>query len=75
MKVCRQSIAKWVEEFDERRDPRGKKYFWLTGKFENNDHGNDTDEWALTNDYVSVVPVQFDLTAHQHIQHIQNILL
>lgn len=75
MKVCRQSIAKWVEEFDERRDPRGKKYFWLTGKFENNDQGNDTDEWALANGYVSVVPVQFDLTAHQHINQIKNTLL
>jgi len=68
IKICRQADAKWVEEYDERRDPRGKKYFWLTGKFTNNDRKNDTDEWALDNGYVSVVPVQFDLTAHHAIR-------
>lgn len=64
IKICRQAIAKWEEEFDERLDPHKRKYFWLTGKFALNDHGEDTDEWALANNYVSVVPVQFDLTAH-----------
>lgn len=67
MKICRQAVAKWEEEFNERTDPRGKKYFWLTGKFVNYDKGKDTDEWALANGYVSVVPVQFDLTAHHAI--------
>jgi 5'-nucleotidase len=74
IKVARQAVAKWVEEFDERRDPRGKKYYWLTGKFESNDNNEDTDEWALANGYVSVVPVQFDLTAHQHLQHIKQMM-
>lgn len=64
IKICRQAIAKWEEEFDERLDPHKRKYFWLTGKFALNDHGEDTDEWALANNYVSVVPVQFDLTAY-----------
>lgn len=64
IKICRQANAKWQEEFDERRDPNGRKYFWLTGKFINMDKGEDTDEWALSNDYVSVVPVHFDLTAY-----------
>ncbi|MDZ4666673.1 MAG: 5'/3'-nucleotidase SurE [bacterium] len=66
-KVCRQAIAKWEEEFDERQDPNGKKYYWLTGKFVNYDKGDDTDEWALANGYASIVPVQFDLTAHNSI--------
>ncbi len=70
IKVCRQAIAKWEEEFDERVDPRGRKYYWLTGKFVNYDKGDDTDEWALANNYVSVVPVQFDLTAHHAIGYI-----
>lgn len=72
IKVCRQSNAKWVEDYDERRDPRGKKYYWLTGKFLNSDEGNDTDEWALDNGFVSVVPVQFDLTAHHAIDVLKN---
>jgi 5'-nucleotidase len=64
IKVCRQAVAKWQEEFDQRVDPNGRKYYWLTGKFINFDDGEDTDEWALANNYVSVVPVHFDLTAH-----------
>lgn len=67
LKICRQAKAKWVEEFDERTDPHNRKYYWLTGKFVNNDHGEDTDEWALANGFVSVVPTQFDLTAHHAI--------
>lgn len=64
IRVCRQANAKWVEDFDERRDPNGRKYFWMTGNFVNFDKGEDNDEWAIANNYVSVVPCQFDLTAH-----------
>jgi 5'-nucleotidase len=67
IKVCRQAHAKWEEDFDERQDPNGKKYYWLTGKFVNYDKGDDTDEWALANGYASIVPVQYDLTAHNSI--------
>ncbi|HAI17240.1 MAG: 5'/3'-nucleotidase SurE [Xanthomarina sp.] len=67
IKVCRQARANWEEEFDKRQSPQGKDYYWLTGKFVNLDHGDDTDEWALENGYISVVPVQFDLTAHHAI--------
>ena len=62
IKVCRQAYAKYEEDFIERNDPHGKKYYWLTGEFVNFDKGKDTDVWALKNNYVSVVPVQFDLT-------------
>ncbi|MFC4723363.1 5'/3'-nucleotidase SurE [Geojedonia litorea] len=70
IKVCRQARANWEEEFDKRKNPQGRDYFWLTGKFVNLDKGEDTDEWALENGYVSVVPVQFDLTAHHCIQNL-----
>ncbi len=62
MKICRQAYAKYEEEFDERKDPHGRRYYWLTGEFVNFDKGRDTDVWALKNNFVSVVPVQFDLT-------------
>jgi 5'-nucleotidase len=67
VKVCRQAMAYWKEEFDKRKDPHGRDYYWLTGVFENLDKGEDTDEWALANHYVSVVPVHFDFTAHKAI--------
>lgn len=62
VKICRQAYAKYEEDFMERNDPHGRKYFWLTGEFVNMDKGKDTDVWALDNNYVSVVPVQFDMT-------------
>ena len=64
IKICKQSYAKYDEKFVERTDPHGKKYYWLTGEFVNFDKSKDTDVWALKNNYVSVVPVQFDLTNH-----------
>lgn len=70
IKVCRQAKAYWKEEFDKRTNPQGRNYYWLTGNFINEDNGEDTDEWALQNGYISLVPVQFDLTAHHAIQRI-----
>ncbi len=64
IRICRQSKGHWAEEFEERTDPYHKTYFWLTGKFVNQDQGEDTDEWALAQNYVSIVPCQADLTAH-----------
>jgi 5'-nucleotidase len=72
IKVCRQARANWEEEFDERIDPNGKPYYWLTGVFRNYDDGNDTDVWALENNFVSLVPCQFDITAHKSLQHYKN---
>jgi len=67
IRICRQANAKWVEDFDQRFDPNGRSYFWMTGNFVNFDKGEDNDEWAIANNFVSVVPCQFDLTAHQAI--------
>ncbi|WP_246113140.1 5'/3'-nucleotidase SurE [Segetibacter aerophilus] len=65
LKICRQAYAKYEEDFAERTDPTGKKYYWLTGEFVNFDKGRDTDVWALNHNYASVVPVQFDLTNYK----------
>ena len=70
IKICRQAKAKWVEKFDKRTNPMGREYFWLTGSFVNQDKGEDTDEWALKKGYISIVPTQFDLTAHRSIQQL-----
>ena len=71
IKICRQARAYWSEELDERLDPRGGKYFWLTGVFKNLDEGSDTDEWALYNEYISVVPIKVDFTAYQAMEHLK----
>ena len=70
MKICRQARAYWIEEFDKRTNPMGREYYWLTGTFINKDKGEDTDEWALNKGFISIVPTQFDLTAHHSLQHL-----
>lgn len=75
IKVCRQCVGKYAEHFEERTDPNGKKYYWMTGKFINLEpDDNDTDIWALENNYISAVPTKFDLTSHSVIQHLRQIL-
>jgi 5'-nucleotidase len=72
IKICRQSKGNWKEEFEKRKDPMGKTYYWLTGLFQNHEPDSvDTDEWALTNNYVSVVPVTVDMTAHGYIDKLK----
>lgn len=72
IKVCRQAHAFWKDRFDKRIDQFGKPYYWLTGEFENFDAGEDTDVWALNNGFASVVPVQFDMTAHNTLATFNN---
>ncbi len=72
IKVCRQADAKWEEKFDKREDPRGRTYYWMSGEFKNLDKGDDTDERALEEGYVSVVPVRYDLTAHHFLGDLRN---
>lgn len=62
IKICRQADARWAENFDRRKDPRGRDYYWMTGKFINRDRGSDTDIAALAENYASVVPVRIDFT-------------
>jgi 5'-nucleotidase len=72
IKICRQANGVWEEKFDKRTNPLGRDYYWLSGKFVNNDKGEDTDEWALENEYVSITPTQYDLTAHHAIKNINH---
>ena len=72
IKICRQANGVWEEKFDKRTNPLGREYYWLGGKFVNYDQGEDNDEWALENGYVSITPTKYDLTAHQAIKNISN---
>ncbi len=73
IKICRQNRGYWREEFDKRTDPAGKHYFWLTGEFHNTEpEATDTDEWALNNNFVSIVPLKADLTSHETLATLYN---
>lgn len=64
VKICRQALAKFEDTFDERFDPYGRNYYWMVGNFMNHDKGRDNDVWAINNNYVSIVPCQFDMTGY-----------
>jgi 5'-nucleotidase len=72
IKVCRQANARWEEDFDRRIDPHGREYFWMMGNFINYDKGEDNDEWAIANNYVSIVPCQFDMTGYYAINQLND---
>lgn len=72
IKVCHQANGNWVEEFDARKDPSGQSYFWMTGKFVNFEENEENDIALLEQSYVSVVPVQFDMTAYKAMEQISN---
>ncbi len=73
IKVCRQTIGYWQEEFDKRTDPAGREYFWLTGKYFNTEpDAEDTDEWALKNNYVAIVPLRIDMTCYSTLEQLKN---
>ena len=71
MRICRQSEGRWQEEFVEGEDPRGQKFYWLTGNFVTSDTGDDTDICALREGYISVVPSLHDLTSHRAIPELR----
>ena len=72
IKICRQAKGNWKEEFEKRKDPMGKTYYWLTGVFMNHEpDASDTDEWAIANNFVSVVPVTVDMTAHWYLDKLK----
>jgi len=68
IKFARQAKARWNDNYDERYDPFGRSYYWLTGNFASEESHEDTDEWALANAYISIVPVQIDYTSHAHLE-------
>jgi len=70
--ICRQANGYWKESFEIREDPRGSRYSWLTGSFINREpEATDTDEWALQNNFLSVVPIRSDFTAHEQIAQLK----
>lgn len=64
MQLCRECKGKWTDEYQEYQDPQGGKFYWLKGKFFNEEPDSvDTDEWALSHGIVSVVAENIERTA------------
>ncbi len=72
-KICRQALGHWQEEFEPRQDKNGITGYWLMGKFLNREpDAEDTDDWALSNGYISIVPTSVDLSDKKSAQAIKN---
>lgn len=64
MKVVKGCRGKWTDEYEEYVDPAGQKFYWLKGRFLNDEPDNkETDEWCLSHGIVSIVPTMLDRTA------------
>ena len=74
IKIAKQAKGKWIEDFDERVSPMGKRYFWLTGEFIKEDESNEADQNLLDDNYISVVPVKYDLTDYSQIDDVKRLL-
>ena len=75
LQVCRQAHGHWTEEYDTRRDADGQESYWLSGYFINKEPGaRDTDEYWLSQGYVTVVPCTHDQTAHASLPDIGRLL-
>ena len=62
------------EEYEKRVDPHKQTYYWLTGNFNNFEpEAQDTDEWALQNNYAAVVPIQVDFTAFESLKTLKSL--
>lgn len=72
MKTVRAAHGYWTEEYADYTDPHGHPYYWLTGRFVNTEpDSQDTDEFWLASEYVSVVPVRPDQTADNVIDELK----
>ena len=72
VKIARQCKGNWVEGYERRIDTYGNPYFWIKGRFDNFEpNATDTDEWALANGFISIVPTKIDMTAYELIPEIE----
>jgi 5'-nucleotidase len=71
VRVMPQSMKGWREGWEERRDPRGRTYYWMIGEEEAEDAGVDSDIAAFGEGYVTVTPLQFDLTDHARLAEVE----
>jgi len=71
VKVVPQSMKGWRERWDSRYDKHGRTYYWISGDAEAEDPGVETDVSALAARYVTVTPLQFDLTSHDRLDTVR----
>lgn len=72
VRVTNQSRTCFNDWFEKRKDPHGGDYYWMTGDYKPKDPDGASDLNALRAGYVSVTPIQFDLTNYKFIPELEN---
>ncbi|WP_372633769.1 5'/3'-nucleotidase SurE [Fodinibius sp.] len=75
IKWARQADSRYVEEFEGRVDPNNRSYYWLTGRLELLDEGDDLDVNVLEKGYAALTPIQYDMTAYSLLKKVDDIEL
>jgi 5'-nucleotidase len=68
IQITRQGLRVYHDALDARKDPRGRPYYWIGGDFPTGVAEDGTDFGALAEGYVSVTPLQLDLTAYRAVE-------
>jgi 5'-nucleotidase len=71
IKITKQGKSNWEDTFEVRSDPNGRDYYWLTGKMNILDESTDYDVIAVKEKYISITPLQYDLTDHRMFEEIK----
>ena len=71
-KITSQGDEYFLDDLQKREDPRGRIYYWMSGKIVNNDTSNEQDGYAIANNWVSVTPIQYKLTDHKFIEDLKS---
>ncbi|ADU65811.1 stationary-phase survival protein SurE [Desulfurispirillum indicum S5] len=72
VRITRQAVSRYRDVFEKRHCPRQREYWWLTGEELEHESAEETDWVAMKQNYISVTPVQFDLTDHESFQVLRN---
>jgi 5'-nucleotidase len=64
VRVARQCTRPWIDSYEERQNPRGQKYYWNSSVYKLGPTDDDTDVAGVRDRYITVTPLQFDLTNH-----------
>jgi len=72
VRITRQGMAMYDDDYEVRRDPRNREYYWLTGSKINIEHDPAIDDGAIEQNYISITPLHYDLTNYQCLNELRN---
>ncbi|MFA7572146.1 MAG: 5'/3'-nucleotidase SurE [Lutispora sp.] len=72
IRITRLGVRRYKNCFAERKDPRGKSYYWLAGELYETEDNEDTDISAVKDHYISITPIKIDMTSDITLNKMKN---